>query len=130
MLMGATEFPGLPVKGSVASWPMLRTHGPIETRINKDKNLNARRPLINSSWSDQDAVLGTIICMRESGIAAGFGYFTPRNQAEKMRPQITSRAILSQLASGPNAPPVSHAGPWKLAFKRFPCATCPLEGTP
>src|SRR5579863_8225708 len=71
-----------------------------------------------------------MIRMRGSGIAAGFGYFTPRSQAAKINHQITSSATLSQLASGPNAPPVSQAGPWKVAFKRFPCATCPLEGTP
>ena len=40
-----------------------------------------------------------------------FGYFTVRSQVEKMAAHITMIAKLGQLASGPKAPPVSHAGP-------------------
>jgi hypothetical protein len=49
---------------------------------------------------------------------AGFGYFAPHSQIEKLDHQITSYAILSQLASGPKAPPVSQTGPWILELKR------------
>ena len=64
------------------------------------------------------------------GIAAGFGYLTPRNQDEKPVPQIASKPRLGQLASGPNVPPVNHVGPCALAFMRLGCELKPLEGTP